>query len=72
MKIVTITIGKLQLFWLFLKCDWLQLHFLERQLPTILETHGDYLIFKALLYPYFKKETWSALKSILVEFKTSG
>ena len=26
-------------------------------LPSILENHGDYSIFKTLLYPCFKKET---------------
>lgn len=31
------------------------------KLPTIIQTHGNYLIFETVLYPYFKKETLSAL-----------
>ena len=33
-------------------------------LPLILQIHGNYLIFKTLLYPYFTKETVLALKKI--------
>jgi hypothetical protein len=42
--------------------------FLFRQmlplLPSVLQIHGDYLIFKTLLYPYFTKDTIVALKEV--------
>lgn len=36
-------------------------------LPSIIEAHGNYLIFETLLYPYFKKETLKALVYVLEE-----
>ncbi len=51
------------MFQLFLLRDWWIPSSLQSQLPAILESHGDFLIFKTLLYPNFKKETLAKLPS---------
>ena len=41
-------------------------------LPSIVKTHGNYLIFETFLYPIFKQETLVALKEFSDPYKTRG
>jgi hypothetical protein len=57
-------ISEAGMFQLFLLRDWWIPSSLQSQLPIILESHGEYLIFETLLYPNFKKETLPKLQAL--------
>jgi hypothetical protein len=51
------------LFQLFLLRDWWVPSLIQSQLPAVLESHRDTLIFETLLYPIFEKETLTKVPS---------